>query len=114
MTESLGESEDMSDPISDQVSDPNRDQHITLQRSNSILLLATTHEGEAKRGAFIDAIASEIKASDGTKDICTIFHIAAGKMLRDSDCIKIGQCPELRKTPFESLIIPRAEQEEAD
>lgn len=97
------------DPIAVQASDPDYDKHITLLRPNSVLLMATTRGGKAKRGAFIKAIADELKAMDGAQDICKIFDLAVGKMLKDRHCMKIGQCPELRKTPCISQIISRAE-----
>ena len=41
-----------SDPLPTQLSDPHRDQHITLTRPHTVLLLATIRDGLAYRGAF--------------------------------------------------------------
>ena len=42
----------VSDPLPTQKSDPNRDQHITLTRPHTVLLLATIRDGLAVRGVF--------------------------------------------------------------
>ena len=41
-----------SDPLPTQKSDPHRDQHITLTRPHTVLLLATVRDGLAVRGLF--------------------------------------------------------------
>ena len=41
-----------SDPAPTQLSDPHRDQHITLTRPHTVLLLATVRDGLAYRGVF--------------------------------------------------------------
>ena len=42
----------VSDPLPTQKSDPHRDQHITLTRPHTVMLLATVRDGLAYRGVF--------------------------------------------------------------
>lgn len=95
------------DPAPVQLSDKDRNQHITLLRPETVLLLATVRGGKAKRGAFTGAMADEFREADGKKDIGYMFDSAVYKLKQDPDCESICQCPEFRKTTSKVLIMPR-------
>ena len=44
---------------------PDDNTHIVLNRPHTVLLLALMREGSAKRGAYTDAMATELKRADG-------------------------------------------------
>lgn len=92
--------------VPSQVSDPFQDQHITLTRRHTVLLLATVREGKAIRNAFTAAMASQFRRADGETDIGIMFDLAVHEMMKDSDCVAIDQCPEFRKTTTKSLTFP--------
>ena len=45
------------------ISDQLQNQHVTLQRPDTVLMLASVREGKALRGAFTGAIADELSTS---------------------------------------------------
>ena len=47
------------DPAPTQLTDPHQDQHITLTRPHTVLLLATVRGGVAYRGVFTGAMADQ-------------------------------------------------------
>ena len=57
------------DPAPSSLSDPLSNQHITLTRPHTVLLLATVRGGVAYRGVFTGAMADEFRSADGKKDI---------------------------------------------
>ena len=65
-----------SDPAPVQVSDPHVDQHITLLRPHTVLLLATVRGGKAIRGAFTGAMADEFRSADGKMTVDEMFDRA--------------------------------------
>lgn len=84
--------------------DLQRDQHITLTRHHTVLLLATVRGGIAYRGAFTGAMADEFRAADGRKDIYEMFRSAVDNMRKSRYWHK--QCPEFRSTLRRSLVLP--------
>ena len=69
------------DPAPTQLSDPNRDQHITLTGPNTLLILATVRGGVAYRGVFTGAMADQFRSADGEKDINATFTLAANSTI---------------------------------
>ena len=91
-----------------QVSDPLRDQHITLTRRHTVLLLSTVREGKSIRGAFTGAMAHQFSCTDGKTDISEMFYKAAHKVTHDDRCKKINQTPLIIQTTVKKLILPGA------
>ena len=56
--------------------DKYKNQHITLDRPNTALLLATMRGGLALRGVFTGSLANQFRKADGKKDISAMFHDA--------------------------------------
>ena len=69
------------DPLPTQVSDPYNDQHISLCRPITVLLLATVRGGIAVRGLFLNTIGKAISAADGKSDIYDMFNQAAAEVI---------------------------------
>ena len=92
------------DPAPTQLSDPHRDQHITLTRPNTVLLLATVRGGVAYRGVFIGAMADQFRSADGKKDMNAMFTLAANSTRQ-----KHEQIPKLENTTHKFLILPPVE-----
>lgn len=84
--------------------DPLKNQHITLKRRHTVLLLATVREGLAKRGAFTRAMAEEFRSADGKKDISEMFNRAVERLMTDPSCRY--QVPEYRQTTSRHLVLP--------
>ena len=76
--------------------------HISLKRRHSVLLLATVEGGKAERGAYIKALSEQIEKSDGDTDIRTMHTIAV------SDMSGSHQVPEMRDTLDKRLIMPKS------
>ena len=82
------------------------DQHMQLTRPNTVLLLATLTGGRAVRGAFSGAMADQIKAADGKRDIYQMFAKACKQMRKNYRNSEI-QTPELRSTlPEPPVFLP--------
>ena len=96
------------DPAPVQISDPQKDTHITLTRTHTVLLLATVRGGKARRGAFTGAMADQFRYADGKTDISVMFDRASKIIDEREDCQYVGQCPEFRKTTKKQLILPPA------
>ena len=90
-----------------QVSDPLRDQHITLTRRHTVLLLSTVREGKSIRGAFTGAMADQFSCTDGKTDISEMFYKAAHKVTHDHRCKQINQTPKCELTLDKKLVLPR-------
>ena len=73
---------------------PEDNTHIVLKRPHTVLLLASMREGSAKRGAYTDAMAKELKRADG-RSIADMHQSAVAEMTK-----KYGedQTPEMRST----------------
>ena len=100
------------DPAPTQLSDPHRDQHITLTRPNTVLLLATVRGGVAYRGIFTGAMADQFRSADGKKDINAMFTLAANSTRQRIDgSLAAEQIPKLESTTYKFLILPPAETE---
>ena len=95
-----------SSPI--QLSDPQRDLHITLTRPHTALLLAAVREGMAYRGVFTGAMAYEFKSAEGRRDIYIMFTRAAAKVEQNLQCSQ--QHPEFESTAKKALIFPPSTQ----
>ena len=91
------------------ISDPLQNQHVKLQRPDTVLMLASVREGKALRGAFTGAIADELRSADGKKDIFKMFQRASRTVATDPECMKVDQHPELRATNTKDLVLPPAE-----
>ena len=91
-----------------QVSDPLRDQHITLTRRHTVLLLSTVREGKSIRGAFTGAMADQFSCTDGKTDISEMFYKAAHKVTHDDRCKQINQTPVIIQTTVKKLVLPGA------
>ena len=91
-----------------QVSDPLRDQHITLTRRHTVLLLSTVREGKSIRGAFTGAMADQFSCTDGKTDISEMFYKAAHKVTHDDQCKQINQTPVIIQTTVKKLVLPGA------
>ena len=95
------------DPAPTQLSDPHRDQHITLTRPNTVLLLATVRGGVAYRGVFTGAMADQFRSADGKKDINAMFTLAANSTRQRNDgSLAAEQIPKLESTTHKLLILP--------
>ena len=92
------------DPAPTQLSDPHTDQHITLTRPNTVLLLATVRGGVAYRGVFTGAMADQFRSADGKKDINAMFALAASSTKQ-----KREQIPFFGSTAHKILILPPVE-----
>ena len=80
------------DPAPTSLSDPLSNQHITLTRPHTVLLLATVTGGLAIRGAFTGALADQIRVSDGKTVIYCMFNKAVNSMIRNElACVELGQ-----------------------
>ena len=100
------------DPAPTQLSDPHRDQHITLTRPNTVLLIATVRGGVAYRGVFTGAMADQFRSADGKKDINAMFTLAANSTRQRSDgLLAAEQIPKLESTTHKFLILPPVETE---
>ena len=98
------------DPAPTQLSDPHRDQHVTLTRRNTVLLLATVRGGVAYRGLFTGAMADQFRSADGKKDINAMFTLAANSArLRNDGLLAAKQIPKLESTAHKFLILPPVE-----
>ena len=64
------------DPLPWNSQDKYKNQHITLTRPNTALLLATMRGGLALRGVFTGAMANQFRKADGNKDISSMFYDA--------------------------------------
>ena len=84
------------DPAPVQISDPQKDTHITLTRPHTVLLLATVRGGIAIRGAYTGAMADQFRSADWKTDISVMFDRASKIMDEREDCQYLGQCPEFR------------------
>ena len=82
---------------------PEDNTHIVLNRPHTVLLLASMREGSAKRGAYTDAMANELKRADG-RSIADIHQNAVAEMTK-----KYGedQTPEMRSTLKKKLVLCR-------
>ena len=89
-----------------QLSDPHKDQHITLTRSNTVLLLATVRGGAAYRGVFTGAMADQFRDADGQTDIYAMFTGASSKCSQ--------QNPKFESTAKKRLVLPPANCSAAD
>ena len=69
------------DPLPTQFSDPYNDQHVSLCRPNTVLLLATVRGSVAVRGLFLKTIGKAISAADGKSDIYDMFNQAAAEVI---------------------------------
>ena len=105
---SMNSSVVQSDPAPTQLSDPQKDQHITLTRPHTVLLLATVREGVAYRGVFTGAMADEFRTADGKKDIYTMFNTAATAMEGLIPEGHSAQNPEFRSSTKKMLVFPPA------
>mgnify|MGYP001792504309 FL=1 len=95
------------DPAPTQLSDPHRDQHITLTRPHTVLLLATVRGGVAYRGVFTGAMADQFRSADGEKDINTMFTLAASLTVQKLVERNVPeQTPKLESTTNKFLILP--------
>ena len=100
------------DPAPIQLSDPHRDQHITLTRPHTVLLIATVRGGVAYRGVFTGAMADQFRSADGKKDINAMFTLAANSTrLRNDWSLAAEQIPKLESTTHKFLILPLVETE---
>ena len=81
---------------------PEDHSHIVLDRSHTVLLLATMRGGYAKRSAYTSAIAEEFRHADGKLDVYDMHSRALTKMN-----MKFGeeQTPEIRSTLKKKLIL---------
>ena len=61
---------------------PEDNTHIVLKRPHTVLLLASMREGSAKREAYTDAMAKELKRADGQSDIAGMHQNAVAKMTK--------------------------------
>ena len=68
------------DPVPILLSDPDSNQHITLTRPHTVLLMSTVRGGVAYRGAFTGAIATQLSSSDGITDIYSMHNRAVAVM----------------------------------
>ena len=59
------------DPLPTRFSDPYNDQHESLCRPNTVLLLATVRGGIAVRGLFLNTIGNANSAADGKNTYMT-------------------------------------------
>ena len=90
-----------SDPaVPTQMSDPHKDQHITLTRPNTVLLLATVRGGVAYRGVFTGAMADQFRSADGETNIYAMFTEASSKCSQ--------QNPKFESTAKKRLVLPPA------
>ena len=99
--------------------DKYKNQHITLDRPNTALLLATMRGGLALRGVFTGAMANQFRKADGIKDISSMFYDACVELkekLKEENervgwCSKwtgaIEQNPEFRCIP-PRIVFPAA------
>ena len=71
------------DPVPTLLSDPDSNQHITLTRPHTVLLMSTVRGGVAYRGAFTGAIATQLNSSDGNTDIYSMYNQAVTAMKAD-------------------------------
>ena len=90
-----------------QVSDPLRDQHITLTRRHTVLLLSTVREGKSLCGAFTGALVDQFSCTDGKIDISEMFYKATHKVTHDNRCKQINQTPKFELTLDKKLVLPR-------
>lgn len=93
-----------------QLSDPRGDQHITLTRPHTVLLLSTIRGRKAKRRLFTGAMADEFRSADGKKDIHAMFIKAHDAMKRNNP-EAADRYPEYRTTTEKFLILPPAKQD---
>ena len=70
------------EPVTWSSQDQYKNQHITLDRHNTALLLATIRGGVALRGVFTGAMANQFRKADGKKDISTMFYDACAEQER--------------------------------
>ena len=94
--------------VTPQVSDTLRDQHITLTRRHTVLLLSTVREGKSIRGAFTGAMADQFSCTDGKTDISEMFYKAAHIVTQDDRCKQINQTPVIIQTTVKELVLPGA------
>ena len=94
------------DPAPTSLSDPLSNQHITLTRPHTVLLLATVRGGVAYRGVFTGAMADEFRSADGKKDIYAMFNSAAAEVAATLGCE--NQDPKFESTTKKTLILPPA------
>ena len=97
---------EFTDTVPTPVSDPLQNQHVTLRRRHTIVMLAAARGGKAVRNKFTTAIADELKEADGIKHVCQMFNSAAEKIATDPKCMQVKQCPELRQTTTKRLVLP--------
>ena len=77
---------------------------LILDRSETLLLLATMTDGYAQCGAYTGALADELRKADNKTDILEMHWNAVDKMSRSPNCW--WQCPELRSTLKRKLVFP--------
>ena len=94
------------DPAPSSLSDPLSNQHITLTRPHTVLLLATVRGGVAYRGVFTGAMADEFRSADGKKDIYAMFTSAAAKVAATPGCE--NQDKRFESTTKKTFILPPA------
>ena len=94
------------DPLPTQLSDPSSNQHITLTRPHTVLLLATVRGGVAYRGMFTGAMADQFRSSDGRTDIYRMFTQAVSAMKKSQPESTYQQDPEFRAVTEKTLILP--------
>ena len=90
------------DPLPIQFSDPYNDQHVSLCRPNTVLLLATVRGGVVVRGLFLKTIRKAISAADGKSDIYDMFNQAAAEVIAQYSY----QHPEFESVTDKKLILP--------
>lgn len=94
------------DPLPVQKGDQYKNQHISLRRDNTVLLLSTVREGKALRGAFSGAMADQFRSANGKKEIHEMFA-AASKHMPRTEATK-DQKPEFRSVLKQRIILPPA------
>ena len=93
-------------PAPTQLSDPGSNQHITLTRPHTVLLLATVRGGVAYCGVFTGAMADLFRSSDGNTDIYTMFNKAVDEMKRNHPLEISQQNPKFESVTDKVLDLP--------
>ena len=94
------------DPAPTQLSDPHRDQHITLTRPHTVLLLATVRGSTAYRGVFTGAMADQFRSAGSRRDLYAMFTSAASEVTTALP----NQQPQVTSTTTKTLRLPPANQ----
>lgn len=77
---------------------------IVLERQNTLLLMSAMRGGLARRHAYTNAFAEELRLADGKKDV---YEMHTGAVSRVRAQHGEDQTPEMRTTLKKKLILAR-------